>query len=64
MFEPFQCLESLYHPMNLDKASMVINKIDITFISRLAVLRKNGYISDIMISQSLKEEEILVTMGY
>ncbi len=64
MHEPFQCLESLYHPHNLEKVSMTMNKIDVTFIQRLANLRKRGFISDVMVSQSLKEEEILVTMGY
>jgi len=50
MYEPFQCLESLYHPLNLQKISMVINKIDLNFIKRLANLRRMGYISDIMTS--------------
>jgi hypothetical protein len=64
MGEAFQCLESLYHPFNLKKIVKVINKIDINFIKKLANLRRTGYISDIRVSQSIKEEEILTNMGY
>ena len=42
----------------------MINKIDITFIEKMANLRRLGYISDIMVSQNQKEFEILTNMGY